>query len=155
MHRKLLVAALCAIYVTLSATCLLAQDKGLVVNQNESKVHCNPPKTLLVTPLVTKANAPAANLYYGLVTIKPGAVVPVHDHGATYEILYVQSGGATVTIGDQKYKLTAGSLAYFPANVKHSLVNDTDKDLVGIQIYAPPGNPTADARYFNWPTVGK
>jgi quercetin dioxygenase-like cupin family protein len=70
-------------------------------------------------------------------------------------MLYVQSGGATVTIGDAKYKLTAGSVAYFPANVKHGLVNDTGTDLVGVQIYAPPGNPTADARYFNWPTVGK
>ena len=140
MIRKSLVIALTVIFLSISASAILAQDKGLAVNQNDSKVHYNPPKTLFVTPLLTQANAPAANLYFGLVTIKPGAVVPLHDHGTTYELLYVQSGAATVTIGDKTYKLTAGSLAYFPANVKHSLVNDKDKDLMGIQIYSPPGN---------------
>lgn len=154
MKKKMLVAAICLSLLVFAAACL-AQDKGFVVNQDGSSVRYNPPKTLLVTPLVTQANAPGANLYFGLATIKPGAVVPVHDHGATLEILYVQSGGATVTIGDKTYKLTAGSVAYFPANVKHSLVNDSGKDLVGIQIYAPPGNPTAEGRYFNWPVLGK
>ena len=132
-----------------------APDKGFVINQGDAKVYYNPPKTLFATPLTTQANAPAANIYFGLVTIKPGAVVPMHDHGATYEILYVQSGSATVTIGEMLYKIKPGSVAYLPANVKHGLLNDSEKDLVGFQIYGPPGNPTADAKYFNWPTVGK
>jgi quercetin dioxygenase-like cupin family protein len=155
MQKKFLIISLSAIFVLMLAVSVLAQDKGLVVNRSESSTYYNPPKTLLVTPLMTKENAPAANIYLGLVTIKSGAVVPLHDHGETYEILYVQSGGATVTIGDKKYKVTAGSIVYFPANVKHSLVNDTDMDLVGIQIYAPPGNPTADARFFKWPKLEK
>ena len=155
MHKKISFAlTICLICLSVS-TGLLAQDQGFVINQNESSVHVNPAKTLYVTPLLTQANAPAANAYLGTATIKPGAKMPSHDHKASYEIHYIQSGDASVTIGDKSYKLTAGSVAYFPAHVQHSLVNGTEKDLVCIQIFSPSGNPTADARYFSWPTTVK
>jgi quercetin dioxygenase-like cupin family protein len=105
-----------------------------------------------VIPLLSKLNAPGANIFVARTTSKPGTKIPTHTHGENvWEGLYILSGGGKFTIGDKTYHASAGSFVYFPAQVPHSFINDRDEDMVVVQIYSPAGGPS-DMRFFKWPT---
>ncbi|HEY7730819.1 MAG TPA: cupin domain-containing protein [Gaiellaceae bacterium] len=58
--------------------------------------------------------------------IAPGDRLPLHTDSAE-EILYIVSGELEAQVGDERGRLTAGSLAVIPAMVPHGAVNTGDE----------------------------
>lgn len=60
----------------------------------------------------------------------PGASVGLHTHEGSSEIIYVLEGGAKVVYDGEELRIEAGQVHYCPDGHGHSLINDTDRDLV-------------------------
>ena len=60
----------------------------------------------------------------------PGASVGVHTHDGSSEIIYILEGSAAVLYDGEKLRIEAGQVHYCPDGHAHSLINDTERDLV-------------------------
>ena len=60
----------------------------------------------------------------------PGASVGVHTHEGSSEIIYILEGAAKVLYDGEELRIGAGEAHYCPEGHEHSLINDTDSDLV-------------------------
>lgn len=69
-----------------------------------------------------------------LLEMAPGMAVPRHRH-ASAELLLIVSGGGKM----KSRRLRAGDGVYIAAGTPHQLINDGDKPLVAVQLYAPAG----------------
>ena len=63
-----------------------------------------------------------------------GTTLPGAAHEAT-EIYYVVSGEAVLHLGDKKYVIKKGSIAYIPPGVNHALENTKDEDFVLLTLW--------------------
>lgn len=60
----------------------------------------------------------------------PGASIGMHTHDTSSEIIYFLSGsGKTVTDGVEE-RYTVGECHYCPKGSTHTLINDSDEDLI-------------------------
>lgn len=60
----------------------------------------------------------------------PGASVGLHTHEGSSEIIYILEGGAKVLYDGEELRIEAGQVHYCPEGHTHSLINDTENDLV-------------------------
>lgn len=60
----------------------------------------------------------------------PGASVGQHIHEGSSEIIYILEGSAKVLYDGAEMRIEAGQAHYCPDGHTHSLINDTDRDLV-------------------------
>ena len=65
-----------------------------------------------------------------LVTLAPGCSIGMHCHVGNSEIVYVVSGTGKMIYDGVDERLRPGLVTYCPEGHEHSLVNDTDEDLV-------------------------
>jgi len=73
--------------------------------------------------------------------IEPGAVVPEHSHQHE-QVGYVLSGSGVFTVDGEDHPASPGDSYAIDSNVPHSLVNDSEEPLDGIDVFAPPrANP--------------
>jgi quercetin dioxygenase-like cupin family protein len=70
--------------------------------------------------------------------LQPGAEVPRHTHPGTTEVLYVLSGGGTLTVGSESYKFGADEVVHVPPDQPHATKVGGEK-VVAVQFYAPAG----------------
>jgi mannose-6-phosphate isomerase-like protein (cupin superfamily) len=71
--------------------------------------------------------------------VAPGSVIPVHLHEKEDEIIFIQSGEGTATLGDQQVTLAAGSTLYVPQGTWHGGENTGTSILKWVAIYSPSG----------------
>lgn len=67
-------------------------------------------------------------------TLKPGSSIGYHKHEGNCEMIYVLSGTGKVLMDDAEERVAAGQLHYCPENHSHSLINDTNEDLVFVAV---------------------
>lgn len=60
----------------------------------------------------------------------PGATVGMHTHEGSSETIYILEGNAKVLYDGVELRIEAGQVHYCPAGHTHSLINDTERDLV-------------------------
>ncbi len=60
----------------------------------------------------------------------PGASIGYHKHEGTSEIIFIISGKGRVLYDDTEEKVSAGECHYCPEGHSHSLINDSDEDLI-------------------------
>ncbi len=60
----------------------------------------------------------------------PGGTIGLHTHDTSSEIIYILEGNGKVIFDDTEEKLTAGDCHYCPKGHTHSLINNSDKDLI-------------------------
>lgn len=60
----------------------------------------------------------------------PGATVGMHTHEGSSEVIYILEGSAKVLYDGEELRIGAGQAHYCPAGHTHSLINDTERDLV-------------------------
>ncbi len=60
----------------------------------------------------------------------PGATVGLHTHEGSSEVIYILEGSAKVLYDGEELRIEAGQAHYCPAGHTHSLINDTDQELV-------------------------
>jgi unsaturated pyranuronate lyase len=61
--------------------------------------------------------------------IKKGGISPAHHH-VHEQITYIIEGELDMTIGGEKYLMTAGTVHVIPSNVPHSAVAITDCKII-------------------------
>ena len=78
------------------------------------------------------------HLFAGLNTFEPGQVHEPHAHCERDKLYVVMSGHGELTVGDETTTVGPGDVALAPADVVHSLKNDTAERLVVLVVMAPP-----------------
>lgn len=71
----------------------------------------------------------------GVVTLAPGAVVPLHEH-PNEQIGYVLEGIITLTIGEETRDLSAGASYLIPGNTPHE--GSSAEGCVVLDVFSPP-----------------
>ncbi len=67
-------------------------------------------------------------IMYGV--LKPGASIGLHTHETSSEIVYILSGQGKALYDDTTEEIAAGMCHYCPKGHAHSLINDSEEDLV-------------------------
>lgn len=62
--------------------------------------------------------------------LEPGASIGVHTHETNSEIIYIIEGTGKILMDGTYEKLAAGMCHYCPKGHTHSLMNDSENDLV-------------------------
>ncbi len=60
----------------------------------------------------------------------PGASIGLHTHETSSEIMYILEGKGKVLYNGEELRVEAGLAHYCPKGHSHSLINDSDKDLI-------------------------
>ena len=60
----------------------------------------------------------------------PGATVGLHTHEGSSEIIYILEGNGKVLYDGEEMRIEKGQVHYCSEGHEHSLINDTDADLV-------------------------
>ena len=72
-----------------------------------------------------------------IVMAQPGKGPPLHTHPYV-EVAFTIEGTATITVGEEKREVQAGSIVVIPANTPHRFVNTGETPLRQIDIHAGP-----------------
>jgi mannose-6-phosphate isomerase-like protein (cupin superfamily) len=78
-------------------------------------------------------------LAFDVIEFAAGADVPRHTHDTSAELLYVLSGGGTLTIGSEPVPFGPEELVYVPRGQPHAVKFAANDKTVALQIYAPAG----------------
>lgn len=62
--------------------------------------------------------------------LEPDSSIGLHTHQTNSEIIYILSGKGRVLFDGEYEELTVGSCHYCPMGHSHSLINNSDSDLV-------------------------
>lgn len=62
--------------------------------------------------------------------LEPGNTIGYHKHETNSEIIYILEGNGKCIVENGEEKLSAGDCHYCKKGESHSLVNDSDKDLI-------------------------
>lgn len=101
--------------------------------------------------LLVNASTGAGDVAVSILTIAPGAAVPVHTHSDSSETLYIERGTAEMSIDGKTYTAKAGDAVYIPSGVSHSAkVTGHVTALRAVQVYVGPG---AEQRFASGPQV--
>ena len=72
---------------------------------------------------IDKLNGNAQDFYVATEVFTPGAVIPFHKHHNAEEVVILEEGGATVTVGDKRAIAGPRSIAFVPRETWVSLTN--------------------------------
>ena len=84
-----------------------------------------------LVPGITGYYKHGEQLTLGLVTIKAGTSLPLHEH-VHEQITYMIAGQLQMTIGSETVTLTPGSVQVIPSHVLHSAYALTDCELIDV-----------------------
>jgi quercetin dioxygenase-like cupin family protein len=72
-------------------------------------------------------------------TMAPGQTIPFHKHDNAEEILFVEEGGATVIVGDQRALAGPRSIVFIPRDTWISATNSSNHDIHELAIFSRHG----------------
>ncbi|HYO58296.1 cupin domain-containing protein [Archangium sp.] len=76
----------------------------------------------------------------GVLELQAGAGVPEHIHEHSVEMLYVEEGGAEMTVEGQTMPVKQGDAVYIPAGTRHSArIPEGSPRFRAVQVYVGPG----------------
>jgi mannose-6-phosphate isomerase-like protein (cupin superfamily) len=82
---------------------------------------------------VDKQNGNAEDFYVGTEVMNPGAMIPFHKHHNSEEVVILEEGGATVTVGDKRAVAGPHSVVFIP---RETWVSITNTGTTPIHLYA-------------------
>ena len=82
---------------------------------------------------IDKQNGGAEDFYVGAELLKPGAVIPFHQHHNSEEVVLMEEGGATVAVGDKRAVAGPHSIVFIPRETWVSIANTGNRP---IHLYA-------------------
>ena len=100
---------------------------GVVIRAEEGEKLAPPGGHAVFLFKVGPANSGSTRLAMGTSEMPPGAAVPIHRHDRDEEIIFVQKGQMTVTLGDRQAVAEAGATVYIPRGTWMSLQNTGDE----------------------------
>jgi len=72
---------------------------------------------------VDKQNGGAEDFYVGYEVLKPGGMIPFHKHHNSEEVVILEEGGATVTVGDKRSVTGPHAIVFIPKETWVSVAN--------------------------------
>jgi mannose-6-phosphate isomerase-like protein (cupin superfamily) len=83
---------------------------------------------------IDKQNGSAEDFYVGAEIMNPGGMIPFHMHHNSEEVVILEEGGATVTVGDKRAVAGPHSIVFIPRETWVSIANtgNTPIHLYGI-----------------------
>lgn len=75
------------------------------------------------------------------ITLPSGNAAQRHYHPVCEESYLILSGTGRVTLGDETRAVSAGDAVAIPPNVVHTIVNDSEADLVFLAVCVPAWTP--------------
>jgi mannose-6-phosphate isomerase-like protein (cupin superfamily) len=72
---------------------------------------------------VDKQNGGAEDFYVGYEILKPGGMIPFHKHHNSEEVVILEEGGATVTVGDKRSVTGPHAVVFIPRETWVSVAN--------------------------------
>merc|ERR1711936_439474 len=85
----------------------------------------------------------------GLVSLKPGQIEPCHNH-TTPEILYVLQGSPIIALNHTKNRTTKWQCVSIPSKCPHSIINDTEEEVIIAWIYISLHDKVNPSTNYNW-----
>jgi quercetin dioxygenase-like cupin family protein len=116
-----------------------ADLKPYILNHEEGEeLQLGPRKASLLLKATPKTGS--HNMTAIMERIPPGDGIPVHKHTNEDELIFVHSGKAVVTLGDEEFLADSGSIVFVPEGVWHGPRNpSSDKDLLMLAIFSSTG----------------
>jgi len=78
------------------------------------------------------------NMSFGVAYFPPQSHAPEHLHAKEEEIIYFLSGYGEMFFNGNAETIKAGSMAYIPPNVGHSIKNKSPETMSLIYVFSPP-----------------
>ena len=78
---------------------------------------------------VDRLNGGAEDFYVGYEVMKPGGMIPFHKHHNSEEIVILEEGGATVTVGDKKAVTGPHAVVFIPRETWVSIANTSNSPI--------------------------
>lgn len=72
---------------------------------------------------IDKLNGNAEDFYVGYEVLKPGGMIPFHKHHNSEEVVILEEGGATVTVGDKRSVTGPHAIVFIPKETWVSVAN--------------------------------
>ena len=98
-------------------------QEGFVVDAAEQETYLIGGRQSPVTIVVDQQKRNVQNISFCYEDIPPGDMIPVHKHLNEVEVIYIQKGTGTFTLGDKEYIVMEGSAAFVPKGAWHGLKN--------------------------------
>jgi quercetin dioxygenase-like cupin family protein len=115
-----------------------AESGPYVVKGSEAPIHSVAGGKVLAQLFLNKTNA--SNLAaLSVLTLQPGAAVPLHNHPESAEILYMLEGKMDMTINGTAISAVAGDAIHIPLGAKHSAKVASNTPVKAVQVYVAPG----------------
>lgn len=80
----------------------------------------------------------AQNLGGMFALLAPGNRVPYHYHNQRESVIMIISGKGIEIMDGEEIPIAAGDTFFIPAGVKHTTINNSDKDLRYLEFYTNP-----------------
>lgn len=113
--------------------------EGFVVDAGEQETYFIGGRQSPVTIIVDKQKRNVQSISFCYEDIPPGDMIPVHKHLNEVEVIFIQKGTGTFTLGDKEYTVNEGSAAYVPKGAWHGLKNTGMETIRMVFSYAPSG----------------
>ena len=88
--------------------------------------------------MIGAKETPGSEQTFGIVTIHPEQRNPLHSHPNCEELLYVISGECEHLLGDELYRLSAGSVIRIPRGVRHWARCTSTEPLTAVISFSSP-----------------
>jgi len=88
---------------------------------------------------VDKQNGNAEDFYVGTEILNPGAMIPFHKHHNSEEVVILEEGGATVTVGDKRAVAGPHCIVFIPRETWVSITNTGTSPIHGYYLFSRQG----------------
>jgi mannose-6-phosphate isomerase-like protein (cupin superfamily) len=88
---------------------------------------------------IDKQNGNAEDFYVGYEILNPGAMIPFHKHHNSEEVVILEEGGATVTVGDKRAVAGPRSIVFIPQETWVSIANSGNSPIHGYYLFSRQG----------------
>ena len=88
---------------------------------------------------IDKQNGNAEDFYVGTETMNPGGMIPFHKHHNSEEVVVLEEGGATVTVGDKRAVAGPHFIVFIPRETWVSIANTGNSPIHGYYLFSRQG----------------
>ena len=92
-----------------------------------------------ITILVAPDRTGSRHLSMGVQEMEPGGIIPLHNHPAAEELLFVYGGRARITLDGRIFEVGAETAVLFPPGAWHQIEALEGEPLRLTWTFAPPG----------------
>lgn len=114
------------------------RNEGIVVHEDEG-IHILTRRKVPITIKISQAKHGVNSISCCVEQMDPGRKMRVHKHLNNDELIFIQRGQGTLTLGDQSIEVKTGAVAFIPRGTWHGLDNNGSEKLQMIFQYSPAG----------------